>query len=116
MGKIIEKLEALNISKNTLVVFLGDNGPNGNRWNDSLKGIKGSTDEGGVKSSLIMYLPGKIKKAKMIICTDGSANKLLKINIEPDIIIGDMDSLESKSIKDKEIINRRMDETFLSVA
>ena len=45
-----------------------------------------------------------IKKAKMIICTDGSANKLLKINIEPDIIIGDMDSLESKSIKDKEII------------
>ena len=65
VGKIIKKLEALNISENTLVVFLGDNGPNGNRWNDSLKGIKGSTDEGGVKSSLIMYLPGKIKNAEI---------------------------------------------------
>ena len=34
-----------------------------------------------------------IKNAKSIICTDGSADKLIKIGYKANIIIGDMDSL-----------------------
>jgi len=35
-----------------------------------------------------------INNAKNIICTDGSVNKLIKIGIKANIIIGDMDSLD----------------------
>ena len=57
IGKIIKSLVRLKKHKDTVIVFLGDNGPNGNRWNDSLKGRKGSTDEGGVRSPLIFSYP-----------------------------------------------------------
>jgi len=40
----------------------------------------------------------RIKRAKPLICTDGAANWLVEKNITPDIIIGDMDSLD-KEIK-----------------
>ncbi len=39
-----------------------------------------------------------IDKAKTIICTDGSANKLKKHGFDPTLVIGDMDSI--KNIKD----------------
>ena len=57
VGKIMKSLVETKKHNNTVVIFLGDNGPNGNRWNDSLKGRKGSTDEGGVKSPLIFNYP-----------------------------------------------------------
>jgi thiamine pyrophosphokinase len=34
-----------------------------------------------------------------IICADGGSNKIYHLNIEPDIIIGDMDSISNKSLK-----------------
>jgi len=50
VGRLMTHLENQNILENTIVLFLSDNGPNGDRWNNCLKGRKGSTDEGGVKS------------------------------------------------------------------
>ena len=45
-----------------------------------------------------------INKAKTIICTDGSANKLKKHGLLPTFIIGDMDSIKNiKDFKDSEI-------------
>ena len=66
IGRIISSLKELKLKDNTVVVFLGDNGPNGKRWNDDLKGIKGSTDEGGVKSPLIIYSPNKVAAKKVL--------------------------------------------------
>ena len=57
VGRIMESLKKSKKHDNTVIIFLGDNGPNGNRWNDSLKGRKGSTDEGGVRSPLILSYP-----------------------------------------------------------
>ena len=57
VGRIMKSLLKSKKHQNTVVIFLGDNGPNGNRWNDSLKGRKGSTDEGGVRSPLIFSYP-----------------------------------------------------------
>ena len=57
VGRIMKSLLKSKKHENTVVIFLGDNGPNGNRWNDSLKGRKGSTDEGGVRSPLIFSYP-----------------------------------------------------------
>ena len=63
VGRIMKSLLKSKKHENTVVIFLGDNGPNGNRWNDSLKGRKGSTDEGGVRSPLIFSYP-KVNELK----------------------------------------------------
>ncbi len=55
VGRLVDKLESLKLLENTIIVYMSDNGPNGWRWNDGLKGIKGSTDEGGVRSPLLVY-------------------------------------------------------------
>ncbi|MEN2281643.1 arylsulfatase [Algoriphagus sp. SE2] len=60
VGKIVDKLDSLSLLENTIIIYMSDNGPNGWRWNDGLKGIKGSTDEGGVRSPFIVYWKDKI--------------------------------------------------------
>ena len=52
------------LGRGHIVVFFCDNGPNGNRWNGGMKGRKGSTDEGGVRSPLFIRWPGKIPAGK----------------------------------------------------
>jgi arylsulfatase A-like enzyme len=66
VGKVMQKLKDLNMDENTIVLFFNDNGPNGHRWNDGMKGIKGSTDEGGVRTPLFIRWPGKIGAGKQI--------------------------------------------------
>lgn len=61
VGKVMDKLDSLKLLENTIVIYMSDNGPNGWRWNDGLKGIKGSTDEGGVRSPFIMYWKDHLK-------------------------------------------------------
>ena len=58
VGRLLKKLDDLQIAKNTIVVYFCDNGPNGVRWNGDMKGRKGSTDEGGVRSPLLIRWPG----------------------------------------------------------
>jgi arylsulfatase A-like enzyme len=66
VGRIINELKKNDLLENTIIVYLSDNGPNGNRWNGEMKGIKGSTDEGGVRSPMIINWLGKIPEGKII--------------------------------------------------
>ncbi len=66
VGRVLKKLDALKLAENTVVVYFSDNGPNSWRWNGAMKGRKGSTDEGGVRSPLFMRWPGKIKAGTRI--------------------------------------------------
>jgi len=61
VGRVLEKLDELKLAESTIVVYFADNGPNGWRWNDGMKGRKGSTDEGGIRSPLLVRWPGQIK-------------------------------------------------------
>lgn len=61
VGRLMKRLDKLGVAHNTIVVFFHDNGPNGARWNDGMRGRKGSTDEGGCRSPLFISWPGKIK-------------------------------------------------------
>ena len=53
VGRIKETLQSIGIYENTIIMYLTDNGPNGNRWNNGFRGKKGSTDEGGRPISII---------------------------------------------------------------
>lgn len=66
VGRLIEKLDQLGLTRDTMVVYFSDNGPNGVRWNGGMKGRKGSTDEGGVRSPLVMRWPAKIPAGRRI--------------------------------------------------
>lgn len=61
VGRILAKLDELKLAEETIVIYFCDNGPNGVRWNGDMKGRKGSTDEGGVRSPLLIRWPGKIE-------------------------------------------------------
>ena len=66
VGRLMGKIDTLGLSQNTIFIYLSDNGPNGFRWNAGLKGKKGSTDEGGVRSPLFIKWPEKIQPGKQI--------------------------------------------------
>jgi arylsulfatase A-like enzyme len=66
VGRLLAHLDTRGIADNTIVAFFHDNGPNGVRWNGGMKGRKGSTDEGGVRSPLFLRWPGKIKPGTVI--------------------------------------------------
>ena len=66
VGRILKKLDELGLTDDTIVVYFCDNGPNGARWNGGMKGRKGSTDEGGVRSPLFVRWPGKISKSQRV--------------------------------------------------
>ncbi len=66
IGRILKRLDELKLSNDTIVVFFSDNGPNGWRWNGGMKGRKGTTDEGGVRSPLLIRWPAAIKPGTVI--------------------------------------------------
>ncbi len=66
VGRILQKLEELQLTDNTIVVYFSDNGPNGWRWNGGMKGRKGSTDEGGVRVPCLVRWPAAIRPGTRI--------------------------------------------------
>ncbi len=69
IGKIKMKLEELDITKNTLVIFTSDNGPHAEGENDpeffnsngKFRGIKRDLYEGGIRVPMIAYWPETIE-------------------------------------------------------
>lgn len=76
VGRVLGLLDELEIEEDTIVLYLSDNGPNGWRWNGGMRGRKGSTDEGGVRSPLAMRWPGKIPRGKVISQISGAIDLL----------------------------------------
>ncbi len=60
IGRILTKLQELGLGENTIVLYFSDNGPNTNRWTGGMKGKKGQTDEGGVRSVCYLRWPAKL--------------------------------------------------------
>ncbi|MFI4849730.1 MAG: sulfatase-like hydrolase/transferase [Gimesia chilikensis] len=60
IGKVVAVLKELNLTDNTLIFFLSDNGANNKGSNGALRGFKGSVWEGGHRVPAIACWPGKI--------------------------------------------------------
>ena len=60
VGRLLDALDSLGLTEETVVVYLTDNGPNSWRWNGGMAGKKGTLDEGGLRSPLAIRQPGRI--------------------------------------------------------
>lgn len=70
VGEVVEKIKALGLEKNTLIIFTSDNGPHREGGNEpeffnsnaGFRGIKRDLYEGGIRVPMIAYWPAVIKK------------------------------------------------------
>ena len=60
VGRVLARLKEHGVEDNTIVVYFSDNGPNSHRWTGGMKGKKGGTDEGGVRSVCYIRWPAKL--------------------------------------------------------
>lgn len=65
IGQLLNKLEALGVDDNTIILYTTDNGPHFNMWPDGgitpFRGEKNTNWEGGYRVPMIIKWPGKIK-------------------------------------------------------
>ncbi|MFH1923097.1 MAG: arylsulfatase [Planctomycetota bacterium] len=69
LGRLIGKLDELELAENTIVLFLSDNGPEGpegSRYNAGMRGMKGRVHEGGVRVPLFVRWPGRIRAGAVV--------------------------------------------------
>jgi len=64
IGRMLAKLDELDLAQRTVVFFLSDNGaegPEGSRYNAGMRGMKGTAHEGGMRVPLFVRWPGRFK-------------------------------------------------------
>jgi arylsulfatase A-like enzyme len=61
VGRLFERLDALGLTDDTLVVFMVDNGPNRRRYVAGMKGMKSDVHEGGVRSPFFAHWPSRLR-------------------------------------------------------
>lgn len=76
VGRLLAALKGQGLDRDTIVVYFNDNGPNGPRWNGGMKGHKGSTDEGGVRSPLHVRWPAKVPAGRVVTPIAGAVDLL----------------------------------------
>jgi arylsulfatase A-like enzyme len=76
VGRLLKRLDEWKLAEDTIVLYFCDNGPNGWRWNGGMKGRKGSTDEGGVRSPLLLRWPGHVKPGTKVAQIAGAIDLL----------------------------------------
>jgi arylsulfatase A-like enzyme len=66
VGKLLAELDRRNLAKDTIVLFLTDNGPQQPRFNSGLHGLKGSVYDGGVRVPCFVRWPEHFAAGKKI--------------------------------------------------
>ncbi len=66
VGRLMKKLDQLDLAANTIVLFASDNGPNTARYNGGMRGGKGSVFEGGLRVPCFIRWPDKLKAGSRV--------------------------------------------------
>ncbi|MCZ6795465.1 MAG: arylsulfatase [Planctomycetota bacterium] len=61
VGRLMDRLDALGITRNTIVVYLHDNGPNSSRYVGEMRGRKGEVHDGGIRSPFFVHWPARLR-------------------------------------------------------
>ena len=99
VGRVLRILDKLKLADNTIVIYFSDNGPNSWRWNDGMKGRKGSTDEGGNRVPCLVRWPGHIESGIKIPQIAGAIDLLPTLADMAGIPIFGTKSLDGISVK-----------------
>ncbi len=65
IGRVLERLRALKLEENTIVIFMTDNGPDRVRFNGGMRGLKGSVYEGGIRVPFFLRWPARLKPGRV---------------------------------------------------
>ena len=65
VGRLVDFLDETELARDTLLVFLCDNGAQGRRFSRGLRGSKGQVYEGGVRSPLFVRWPAEIEAGEV---------------------------------------------------
>ncbi len=69
VGQLIAKLQAMNLDRKTLVIFIGDNGTPGgihSKWNGQIiEGGKSKAIERGTHVPMVAFMPGNVQAGKL---------------------------------------------------
>lgn len=65
VGRLMAKLNALDLERETLVIFMTDNGPQQKRYNAGMRGLKGSVYEGGIRVPCLFRWKGVLRPRVM---------------------------------------------------
>ena len=76
VGRVLRQLDELKLRESTIIVWFHDNGPNTVRWTGGMKGKKGSTDEGGVRSPCLIRWPGTLPAGRIVPHISGAIDLL----------------------------------------
>lgn len=76
VGRVLQRLKQYDLHDNTIVVYFSDNGPNSHRWTGGMKGKKGNTDEGGVRSVCYIRWPEKLPAGHTVTQISGAVDLL----------------------------------------
>ena len=98
VGRVLAKLDELGLAENTIVLYFSDNGPNSWRWNAGMKGRKGSVDEGGLRSPLVVRWPGQIPAGQRISNVAGAIDLLPTLSDLAGIEVGATKPLDGRSL------------------
>ena len=60
IGRVLSALERRGLEKNTIVIFLTDNGPQRARYNAGMRGVKGSVYQGGIRVPFFLRWPSVV--------------------------------------------------------
>ncbi len=99
VGRVLERLEQLKLSDNTIVIYFSDNGPNSWRWNGGMKGRKASVDEGGVRVPLLVRWPGHIRPGTRVPQISGAIDLLPTLADMCAVPVISTKPLDGKSVK-----------------
>lgn len=100
IGRIIAALEDRKLSEKTILLFITDNGPQFDRYNDNMKGRKGWVNDGGVRVPAFIQWKGQIKPG---ISDQLSAHidimpTLLKLTGSSSLVPDDMDGMDLSAV------------------
>ena len=66
VGRLLDRIRALGIEQDTILIFMTDNGPQQRRYNAGMRGLKGSVYQGGIRVPFFLRWPGGVKGARKI--------------------------------------------------
>ena len=66
IGRLLNAIKKLGLAGKTLVVFTSDNGPSFGGSTGGLRGMKGSSWEGGIRVPMIAWAPNRIESGQVV--------------------------------------------------